>query len=184
MQAELRSLSSNGSVANLRLQSRRDRRNSLGGDSGQSRPGIGRDHGARVRAAVGRLGARLTLSVIYNQDHWCPDVARMSWANPMNNASPVSLCMSQRRSRKTWHQPRSRRSFISCENFRSNPPRGERGVSAGSRHSCSSFRRDSQSFQLASSYPEEGGIYAWTKREFGEGHAFLCGWCYWVNNML
>ena len=38
--------------------------------------------------------------------------------------------------------------------------------------------------QLASSYPEEGGIYAWTKHEFGEGHGFLCGWCYWVNNML
>jgi glutamate:GABA antiporter len=38
--------------------------------------------------------------------------------------------------------------------------------------------------QLAASYPAEGGIYAWTKREFGEGHGFLCGWCYWVNNML
>lgn len=38
--------------------------------------------------------------------------------------------------------------------------------------------------QLSSSFPEEGGIYAWTKREFGEGHGFLCGWCYWVNNVL
>ncbi len=38
--------------------------------------------------------------------------------------------------------------------------------------------------QLAASYPAEGGIYAWTKREFGEGHGFLCGWCYWINNML
>lgn len=38
--------------------------------------------------------------------------------------------------------------------------------------------------QLSSSYPEEGGIYSWTKREFGEGHGFLCGWCYWVNNIL
>ena len=38
--------------------------------------------------------------------------------------------------------------------------------------------------QLSSSYPEEGGIYAWTKREFGEGHGFLCGWCYWINNVL
>jgi glutamate:GABA antiporter len=38
--------------------------------------------------------------------------------------------------------------------------------------------------QLSSSYPDEGGIYAWTKREFGEGHGFLCGWCYWVNNLL
>jgi amino acid transporter len=38
--------------------------------------------------------------------------------------------------------------------------------------------------QLSSSFPEEGGIYAWTKREFGEGHGFLCGWCYWVNDIL
>ncbi len=37
---------------------------------------------------------------------------------------------------------------------------------------------------LAARYPEEGGIYAWTKRAFGEGHGFLCGWCYWVNNIL
>jgi glutamate:GABA antiporter len=38
--------------------------------------------------------------------------------------------------------------------------------------------------QLAASYPAEGGIYAWTKKEFGERHGFLCGWCYWINNML
>jgi len=38
--------------------------------------------------------------------------------------------------------------------------------------------------QLSASYPDEGGIYAWTKREFGEGHGFLCGWCYWINNVL
>ena len=38
--------------------------------------------------------------------------------------------------------------------------------------------------QLSSSYPDEGGIYAWTKKEFGEGHGFLCGWCYWINNVL
>ena len=37
---------------------------------------------------------------------------------------------------------------------------------------------------LASRYPNEGGIYFWTKRQFGEGHGFLCGWCYWVNNIL
>jgi glutamate:GABA antiporter len=37
---------------------------------------------------------------------------------------------------------------------------------------------------LSARYPEEGGIYAWTKRTFGEGHGFLCGWCYWVNNIL
>ena len=37
---------------------------------------------------------------------------------------------------------------------------------------------------LSSRFPQEGGIYFWTKRTFGEGHAFLCGWCYWVNNIL
>lgn len=37
---------------------------------------------------------------------------------------------------------------------------------------------------LAARYPHEGGIYSWTKRAFGEGHGFLCGWCYWVNNIL
>jgi amino acid transporter len=37
---------------------------------------------------------------------------------------------------------------------------------------------------LAARFPEEGGIYFWTKRAYGEGHGFLCGWCYWVNNVL
>lgn len=38
--------------------------------------------------------------------------------------------------------------------------------------------------ELSSHFPDEGGIYAWTKREFGTGHGFLCGWCYWINNVL
>jgi glutamate:GABA antiporter len=38
--------------------------------------------------------------------------------------------------------------------------------------------------ELATRYPEEGGIYAWTKRAFGEGHGFLAGWCYWINNVM
>jgi amino acid transporter len=37
---------------------------------------------------------------------------------------------------------------------------------------------------LSARFPDTGGIYAWTKRAFGEGHGFLCGWCYWVNNVL
>jgi len=37
---------------------------------------------------------------------------------------------------------------------------------------------------LSARYPEEGGIYFWTKRTFGEGHGFICAWCYWVNNIL
>src|SRR5246127_946885 len=38
--------------------------------------------------------------------------------------------------------------------------------------------------ELSSRFPEEGGIYFWTKRALGEGHGFLCGWCYWINNVL
>lgn len=38
--------------------------------------------------------------------------------------------------------------------------------------------------ELSSRFPVEGGIYWWTKRAFGEGHGFLCGWCYWINNIL
>jgi amino acid transporter len=37
---------------------------------------------------------------------------------------------------------------------------------------------------LSARFPEEGGIYFWTKRIFGERHGFMCGWCYWVNNIL
>src|SRR5919112_2758350 len=37
---------------------------------------------------------------------------------------------------------------------------------------------------LSARFPQEGGIYLWTKRAFGEGHGFICGWCYWVNNIL
>jgi glutamate:GABA antiporter len=37
---------------------------------------------------------------------------------------------------------------------------------------------------LGTRFPREGGIYVWTKQAFGEGHGFLCGWCYWVNNIL
>jgi amino acid transporter len=37
---------------------------------------------------------------------------------------------------------------------------------------------------MSARFPQEGGIYFWTKRAFGEGHGFLCGWCYWVNNVL
>jgi glutamate:GABA antiporter len=38
--------------------------------------------------------------------------------------------------------------------------------------------------QLAADLPEEGGIYAWTRKELGEAHGFICGWCYWINNVL
>jgi amino acid transporter len=38
--------------------------------------------------------------------------------------------------------------------------------------------------ELASRFPEEGGIYQWTKRALGERHGYVCGWCSWVNNVL
>ena len=38
--------------------------------------------------------------------------------------------------------------------------------------------------ELSSRFPKEGGIYFWTKRVLGEDHGFLCGWCYWINNVL
>ncbi|MGH7679647.1 MAG: APC family permease [Gemmatimonadaceae bacterium] len=38
--------------------------------------------------------------------------------------------------------------------------------------------------ELSRRFPEEGGIYAWTKRALGERHGFLCGWCYWISNVL
>lgn len=38
--------------------------------------------------------------------------------------------------------------------------------------------------ELSARYPNEGGIYYWTKRRFGEFHGFVCGWCYWINNIM
>lgn len=38
--------------------------------------------------------------------------------------------------------------------------------------------------ELSLRHPGEGGLYRWTKLALGEKHAFLCGWCYWVNNLL
>ena len=37
---------------------------------------------------------------------------------------------------------------------------------------------------LSRRHPGEGGIYLWTRREFGEAHGFLSGWCYWTNNLF
>ena len=38
--------------------------------------------------------------------------------------------------------------------------------------------------RLAAEFPEEGGIYAWTRNSFGDWHGFLCGWCYWLSNLF
>jgi glutamate:GABA antiporter len=37
---------------------------------------------------------------------------------------------------------------------------------------------------LSARFPEEGGIYVWTKQGFGDWHGFLCGWCYWLSNLF
>jgi glutamate:GABA antiporter len=37
---------------------------------------------------------------------------------------------------------------------------------------------------LSRQFPEEGGIYIWTKRAFGDRHAFLCGWFYFISTVL
>jgi amino acid transporter len=37
--------------------------------------------------------------------------------------------------------------------------------------------------ELSSRYPQEGGMYLWTKRAFGDFPAFLTGWIYWTSNL-
>ena len=38
--------------------------------------------------------------------------------------------------------------------------------------------------ELSSRYPQEGGIYNWSKTAFGDFHGFISGWCYWTNNIF
>ena len=37
--------------------------------------------------------------------------------------------------------------------------------------------------ELSSRYPQEGGLYVWSKRAFGEFPGFLTGWTYWTSNL-
>jgi amino acid transporter len=37
--------------------------------------------------------------------------------------------------------------------------------------------------ELSSRHPEEGGLYVWTRRAFGDYPAFLSGWMYWTTNL-
>ena len=37
--------------------------------------------------------------------------------------------------------------------------------------------------ELSSRYPEEGGIYVWTKHAFGDFGGFMTGWTYWGANL-
>jgi amino acid transporter len=38
--------------------------------------------------------------------------------------------------------------------------------------------------ELSSRFPDEGGIYVWTKQAFGEFAGFMTGWMYWVSNLV
>lgn len=37
---------------------------------------------------------------------------------------------------------------------------------------------------LSRRFPEEGGFYVWTKRAFGDQHAFICSWFYFISTVL
>jgi glutamate:GABA antiporter len=37
--------------------------------------------------------------------------------------------------------------------------------------------------ELSSRYPQEGGMYVWSKRAFGEFPGFMTGWTYWTSNL-
>jgi len=38
--------------------------------------------------------------------------------------------------------------------------------------------------ELSTRFPNEGGIYVWTKEAFGDFHGFVCGWCYWTYTLF
>ena len=37
---------------------------------------------------------------------------------------------------------------------------------------------------LSRRFPEEGGLYIWTRTAFGEWHGFLCAWCFWTSTAI
>ena len=37
--------------------------------------------------------------------------------------------------------------------------------------------------ELASRYPQEGGLYVWSKRAFGDFAGYICAWTYWTSNL-
>ncbi len=37
---------------------------------------------------------------------------------------------------------------------------------------------------LSRRFPQEGGLYIWTREAFGPWHAFSCGWFYYLNNLF
>jgi amino acid transporter len=37
--------------------------------------------------------------------------------------------------------------------------------------------------ELSSRYPQQGGLYVWSKRAFGDFGGFICAWIYWTSNL-
>src|SRR5439155_6217961 len=37
--------------------------------------------------------------------------------------------------------------------------------------------------EMSSRYPQEGGMYVWSKQAFGEFAGFMTGWTYWMSNL-
>jgi amino acid transporter len=37
---------------------------------------------------------------------------------------------------------------------------------------------------LSKLFPQQGGLYVWTREAFGEWHGFACGWFYYLNNLF
>ncbi|MEQ6360557.1 amino acid permease [Thermoanaerobacter thermohydrosulfuricus] len=40
------------------------------------------------------------------------------------------------------------------------------------------------SAELATTWPEQGGMYVWVKKAYGEKWGFLTSWFYWINNLF
>src|SRR5690348_1343483 len=34
--------------------------------------------------------------------------------------------------------------------------------------------------ELSTRFPDEGGLYVWSKEAFGDFHGFVAGWTYWI----
>ena len=37
--------------------------------------------------------------------------------------------------------------------------------------------------EMSSRYPQEGGLYVWAQRAFGDFYGFMAGWTYWMSNL-
>src|SRR5579863_6487449 len=37
---------------------------------------------------------------------------------------------------------------------------------------------------LSARFPDEGGLYVWTKHALGDWHGFLCAWLYFISSIL